>query len=69
MSLKKIKNKQLAKARKEQERRELYRRLHIAEKMIRKMDQQIPYIKDYNQKHPEDRQLVPCGKIHKILVK
>lgn len=69
MNLKKIRDKQIAKERKEQERREFYKRMHIAEKMIRKLDQSIPYIKDYNQKHPADRQLVPCGKIHKVTVR
>ena len=53
---------------KQADRQNLYRRLHTAQKMIRKMDQQIPMIKDYNQKNPKDIQLVPCDKIHKLMV-
>lgn len=47
---------------------DMVRKLHTADNMIRKMDQQIPHIKEYNQKNPKDLQLVPCGKIHKLMV-
>jgi len=56
------------KAMKQQQRQATIRREHLAQNMIRKMNQQIPLIKEYNQKNPKDMQIVPYGKIHKLMV-
>lgn len=69
MDLKKIRIKKENNVRKEMDRRERVKRMQIADRMIRKLDQQITMLKDYNQKHPEDAQLIPGGNIHKILVR
>ncbi|WP_097005298.1 hypothetical protein [Lacrimispora amygdalina] len=68
MNIKKELNKQRARAMKQRQRQYLYANIHKAENMIKKMDQQIPLIREYNQKNPKDLQLVPCSKIHKIVV-
>lgn len=68
MNLKKIVMKEQSKTLKQLNRQSVYMKQHIADNMIRKMDQQIPAIRDYNQKHPRDLQLVPCDKIHKLMV-
>jgi len=41
---------------------------HMISMMIRKMDASATAIKDYNQKHPNDKQLVPNAKLHKLTV-
>ena len=68
MNLKKEAMKQKTRVMKQMAKQDMVRRLHTADNMIRKMDQQIPLIKEYNQKNPKDLQLVPCGKIHKLMV-
>jgi hypothetical protein len=54
--------------RKQNERKHLYEKLHRFDNAMRKMDQHIPLLKDYNQKNPKDKQLIPCDKIHKLMV-
>lgn len=68
MNLIKEAMKQRARVMKQMHKQDLVRRLHTADNMIRKMDQQIPLIKEHNQKNPKDLQLVPCDKIHKLMV-
>ena len=68
MNIEKELNKQRTRMMKQRQRQYFYANVHEAENMIRKLDQQIPAIKEYNQKNPKDLQLVPCSKIHKIVV-